>query len=117
MNKEKCNSARATINLPNELLEKFRQLGAAAWLSEQIDKADVDRDCFFGTSDTPKPVSGGEARKGIRGRPTIYLAGRNHTTVSMTQERVDKFRDLGQSHWLRKILRDADVELDKIADE
>lgn len=114
--KTMCSRTRATINLPNELLEKFRQLGAAKWLSAQVDKADVDKDSFFDTSDSPKPVTGA-ARRGIRGRPTIYHKGRSHTTVSMTAERVEKFRNLGHSHWLRKILRDADVNRDKIADE
>lgn len=105
---------RATINLPNELLEKFKQLGAAKWLSVQIDKADVERDCFFGTSDVPKEKTN---RAGMRGRPTIYHGGRNHTTVSLSQDRIDKFRDLGQSHWLRKELRNADVERDKVTDD
>lgn len=106
--------ARCTVNIPSNLIDKFKELGAARWLEVQIHKADVERDGKYGNSDLPKAEKKLAADGTRRGRPVLFPSGFVHTTVTIAPEYAEKFRALGHSAWLRHVLANADVTKDAI---
>lgn len=82
-------------------------------MSNQIAEMNLADNPAAAATDSMVGLSSKAPRRKSRGRPLTSDAGRVcRLCVCLPPELVDKFRALGGSTWLRKIVQKADVERD-----